>query len=639
MRYLALLLLSLPAFAQDLSGPQRALVPDINFVSNGGVEKGITGWSAAWDSTAGTISQDTDVYRTGRASLFFNPSNVDDKVLFPLAEIPEGGIGGTCGAEFYYYTTPGASMDMRVETAAAVVVSDTVSVGSVLEQWVKVELTFPCLDKDNAVEYRVAGVATGSGSLFFDDYYLGAARNIGTVAQAYDFGSLHYDDDNCTWSTSSTSSTPPAFSAAGSCPAPTVIGKLKAPSTRIPAFVIPAGSESGTFVVTATGGFQASRSSSAANCNFMFYDGAQYSNTQYVGINMTGTSATGVNNRAPNLVASIPHTASSTDRLIEIRAYNITTGSSPTCDIAFTDRRLKFNVTFFPDSSQTVVRGDVTDLSGFAKSPATASCEWQTTSATMAPFPADSDCPDSSTTYTSSGNLVAPDTKIPAAKAVTILPGKYMVVAGGSFEARESSSGFQSCLYEIYDGSSSGGIIRLGSDVSKGRNSTSTLVGQFEYSSKETNKTFQVRATRASGNGTCDIRAIEADLTFTLIPLSQGITKPFIPGSTYFGRPGVVKAGTASVTCSGSSALDVNEDGLFASMTNISSGSCTYTLGTNYFANANYQCVPISTGSSAGTTVAIKIHTKTANTFVARCRTDSADCSTYTADFICFGDN
>jgi hypothetical protein len=608
----------------------------------------------ALKNTANITDADSIVTRTtanaidGEASFEINADASGELAAFLGAPLKKALHGQACEAEFDY-AGPAGLYKAYVQLEGVTVSQEVELIDTSADSAQHVSIIFPCGSSPTDVPSIVIESTDATpGTFQVDNFYLGAARNIGTVAQAYDFGSLTYPlESTCTWENSSVSfTTPAAFSAVTACATPVVTGKVTAPSTKIPAFVIPAGSPSGTYNIYVTGSFQSERESTQSNSIFGFHDGSADFNIQLVGMNAVSSGATLARGKSNVLAGSYKYISSAVDTTIEIRGASVISGSnaktrisnSSTIADATGAAPLTFNVTFFPDSSQTVVRGDVTDLSGFAKSPATASCEWQTTSATMASFSADSDCPDSSTTYTSSGNLVAPDTKIPAAKAVTILPGKYMVVAGGSFEARESSSGFQSCLYEIYDGSSSGGIIRLGSDVSKGRNSTSTLVGQFEYSSKETNKTFQVRATRASGNGTCDIRAIEADLTFTLIPLSQGITKPFIPGSTYFGRPGVVKAGVATINCSSSSSIGTNTDGMISSVGNVSSGVCAITLTTGYFSstpvcfgNSNENLsgmVFISTTASSATSV-----TWTGRTF------DGSSSGSPDGNIICIGDN
>jgi hypothetical protein len=391
-------------------------------------------------------------------------------------------------------------------------------------------LSDDCEDINNPYEIKL--IATDSTPATFNviKATLGPTpkRGFGEIKQSFDFGSLTYAAaSNCEWSTSSTSTTPPAFAADSDCATPTVTGYVEAPSTKIPAFVIPAGSPSGTYNIEAIGHFATSRNAASSNSVFFVYDGSSYSNAQFVGISSEGSTSAG--NRTPSLLATYRYTSKSTDTLLEIRGYASTSGSSPLTIVRAVENDLAFNVTYLPDSSQIVVRGDVSDLTGFAKSPATADCNWSTTSATMASFAADADCP----ALTTGGNAASPATKIPAFVAPNLLPGKYQVVAFGLMGGDQSTSGTQGCNFEIWDGTSSGGAQRSATQANTGTSYITSLTGSFEYSAKQSDVTFQIRAQRTGGNASCVVSGASVDLSFTLIPLSQGLPRPFIPGSVY----------------------------------------------------------------------------------------------------------
>jgi hypothetical protein len=209
----------------------------------------------------------------------------------------------------------------------------------------------------------------------------------------------------------------------------------------------------------------------------------------------------------------------------------------------------------------------------------TASCVWSSTSATIASFAVDADCP----VPTVSGNLSAPATKIPAAIAPRLLPGKYSVLVNSNFLAGASTSGNSTCSFEVYDGTTSGGRVTANEIVNVGRGGVSTIVGQFEYTSTQTNKQFEVRVIRNTGNGSCLLAADTADLTFTLIPLSQGLPQPFIPSSVFAGRSSVVKDAFFSLNCDSGSAILTNEDGAINTIANISTGTCAVTFVSGYW--------------------------------------------------------
>lgn len=289
------------------------------------------------------------------------------------------------------------------------------------------------------------------------------------------------------------------------------------------------------------------------------------------------------------------------------------------------------------EATRQAVTPDLADLSGFAKHEAASACSWVSTSATMAVYSADSDC----TTPTVSGNLTAPATKIPAAIATTIKPGKYMVLVGGDFRAEVSTSGNQQCSFEVYDGTSSGGISSNLQGPNLGRDTSTTIVGQFEYDSLQTNVQFQIRARRDTGNGNCSVTATPADLTFTLIPLSQGTPAPLLTDSVTTTGGGIERIVRADVECDGSSQVLATSGDWLATIGNISSGQCAYTFESGVFSDEP-ACTAISTGSSAETLVGLKIHTKSSSGMTIKCSSISSApaysiCGSYTASIICMG--
>ena len=583
-----LALFALNAWASDINvGPQQ-FIPGLskggvpNYVSNPYCRYGVADITQATTTVTRITNSFSDIGTACRVAALFE----GDVAKFTAREFPARLDGKTCETTFTAETT--GDWKAYVEGDGATL-SDEVILLSGNRDY---SLIFPCGSVPYSSSAEIPKVVFEALDDSTDDVdvivtHLGEAVSVGSVAQAYDFGSLTYAAQaNCEWTNSTFSTTTPgSFGTDSDCTTRSATGNVKLPSTLLAAFVIPAESPSGTYYVDATGAFQCNRSSGAvARCLWSFFDGTTHHNIQQV--RTTTSDSTTVIHTVPNFKGSIPYVTSSTDTTIEIRASTMLSGGSTTIisDTSVTGGApLTFNVTYFPTSSQIVQRADVKDLVGFAQSPATSGCEWLTTSATMASFAADSDCP----ALTTSGNAASPATKIPAFVAPNLLPGKYKVEASGFILSLNSSSDLAACQFEIWDGSTSGGRSSVSQDVGQGRDGTTVLSGYFEYTSKQTNTQFEIRARRASGNGSCAISAaLSVDLTFALIPLTQAVPSPFVAGSVFAGRSGVVKDSMFWLACSSSSTIVNDEDGAIASIGNISSGACAVNFNTNFYNNA-----------------------------------------------------
>ncbi len=161
--------------------------------------------------------------------------------------------------------------------------------------------------------------ASGSSSVYYvDDAYVGAEDSvISGVSQAGFFGQLRYaGTTNCNWNAAATGSAQ-VFSADSDCPTPTVTGYIKAPSTKIPAVVIPAGSPSGKYTFNFIGGFyNANTSATSSAISWFLYNGTVYYSMGQNGAALT--SGTVVTAYAPNLSATVEYTTSTTDVTFEL---------------------------------------------------------------------------------------------------------------------------------------------------------------------------------------------------------------------------------------------------------------------------------------------------------------------------------
>jgi hypothetical protein len=154
---------------------------------------------------------------------------------------------------------------------------------------------------------------------------------------------------------------------------------------------------------------------------------------------------------------------------------------------------------------------------GVLKYAATTNCSWSSTTGSMSAFAADTDCPTASV----SGAASAPGTKIPGMVVSNIKAGTYKVSVNSGFYAGASTSGAQRCLFEIYDGTSSGGMGRLGENENLGLDYGMALSGIFSYSSLQASKTFEIRANKEQGDSDCGVYASTADFVITIEPISN----------------------------------------------------------------------------------------------------------------------
>jgi hypothetical protein len=562
---------------------------------------------------------------TGDASWVIN-STADAEFVEWATDTFDASLVGACLASLTY-SGDASLYELRVVDASDNLLNSVALLNSTDPQ--KVELGFSCQ------QAKVRIHSTGDGAeIKVDDLYIGEDYRVGSVAQAYDFGSLTYAlNPGCLWSNTTASiTTPDAFGEDADCATPSVTGRIKAPSTKIPAFVIPGGSPSGTYKITATGSFLGTRLATIQRSIFSFFDGVTHHNVQTAGINVNNSGSTTTITNIPVLTGSIEYTTSSTDTLIEVRGAASVSGSTPSTSIDASSGSgagapLVFNVTYLPSSSQIALTGDTTDLSGFAKSAATSGCQWETTSGTIDVFAEDLDCP----TMTTSGNAQTLATKIPGFIVPKLLPGKYQVVAQATLRASASTSGSSACVFELHDGTSSGGATRITKEVNLGIGSHGGLTGQFEYTSVQTNKVFQIRAYRATGDGLCAVvNNSDSDLTFTLIPLSQALPAPFIPGSVFAGRSGVTKVGAARFSCADASAILDNADGMLSGVGNVSSGVCALTFAAGYF-SASPVCT-VSHGVAANSMVSLNVYSVAASGANLKCRRSSTTSSASTIE-------
>jgi len=186
--------------------------------------------------------------------------------------------------------------------------------------------------------FKVKTTSSTSGTVIVDDAFVGTSQPFQDVSGAKLVGTLKYAGTvNCEWQ--NTNASFGGFSADTDCATPTVTGSIQAPATKIPAFVLPAGSPAGTYYIVAKGMFYVSTGNYS---NWRFSDGT-YSTDGNVGYNNTQSLG--------SIVGSFTtSTAFSSNSTFNIQIKN-NGGASFITSTPLTDG-LSFEVYYFPPATK-----------------------------------------------------------------------------------------------------------------------------------------------------------------------------------------------------------------------------------------------------------------------------------------------
>jgi hypothetical protein len=607
-KFLGLLsIFALTAFGQ-LSSNESQYMRDVTAMTNPGLEQGLAGWTAAGTST---IARETTNKRTGSASLSWDPGDATATLVTSPATLSIG--GGACLAEFFYKGFGTADITAIVRNGGGDDLSETVTLAAATE-WQAVQLPFSCPTSGTVV---LGLAALGDAAIgYIDDAYLGRDYRVGATAQEE-----------------------------------LLVFARRASSDQAVATVDPTTVVFNSEVIdlygeysTSTGVFTAKRAGTYIVSTTLRV--ADYTSEELLGA-IAASSNSADECKTYNSTSSTPRVTLASCVVVLDAGDTLEIKSDSVSDASYTvsaDTGTFVTIKRAVSGSETVLRGDVSDLSGSLKYAATTGCNWTVSAGTYTSPSADSDCP----TPTTRGNMLAPATKIPAGIAPRLIPGSYMVIAQGSFYGDPSTSGTQTCGFQIYDGTTEGAKTISFQGVNLGYGPIPVVTGEFTYSSLQTNKQFEVRAVKTTGNGTnCNISAqANNDFEIRIIPLSQGLPKPFIPGSVFAGRSGVTKVGVGRVNCAAASSVTLDPDGMIDSLTNISSGVCELTLATGFFSAAP-TCV-LTEFSNTGIMRELKVRSPVSATEVEiQCRESSTtssastiqSCTDISAEIICMGNN
>jgi len=546
-----------------------------NYLLNNGFESGRASWTQAGTATA-TLEQSVVRFGVQSYKIVASSQTVDLSQVVTKYAAQSGGQQGIVSV-FIKNTNPllkVCAVSNSVDTNCLDVLPN--------DEWREYAIPFVLSATNNGIRIKSA---SDSGTTYIDNAFVGVmpATMMPEVSQAQFLGRLNYATaTGCVYSITGTTIT--NFSADTDCATPTVTSSsIKAPSTKIPAVVLPAGSQAGTYKFVATGFFYGS-SSSDSLCSYRFSDGTNNTSLQ------TGGNATNSGGGSPVIHGEITYSgALNADTTINIQSRE-DSGNAAACTIELNDNQeeLSISVYYYPPKSK-IYSGDTiyphAQLYGTLTYANAANCNFSITGTTFVNFGADTDCVNPTVT----GNLIAPSTKIPA----FILPagapkGTYQIAASSFFFVNAGANG--ACYFRLSDGTNNTTATSFG-NTSTISSYNPYVVGTIDYQSAlPSNTTIQIQAREMEGNAnSCDIQVGSpnsiSDLKFEvyyfppkdnpIIGTFAGIEKcadDFECTDTY----------SAKNTLAGNALFDLNVSG-WATTSSCSSGNNSITFKTALF--------------------------------------------------------
>jgi hypothetical protein len=185
----------------------------------------------------------------------------------------------------------------------------------------------------------IAGTSA-TGTIYLDDAFVGAVDLKQDVDRSRWVGSLNYASTlNCIWTSAATSYA--NFTADTDCATPTVAGNVRAPSTKIPGFVLPAGSPAGEYVIVLRGAV----TGNANYASVRMSDGT---------INTTAGSTFGSAAVYPSITFRLSEpTALAADTTVQVQAKSTASSLSIVADTTNISE-LTFDVYYYPSSAGSV---------------------------------------------------------------------------------------------------------------------------------------------------------------------------------------------------------------------------------------------------------------------------------------------
>lgn len=160
----------------------------------------------------------------------------------------------------------------------------------------------------------------------------------------------------------------------------------------------------------------------------------------------------------------------------------------------------------------------------------------------------------------------------------SLQPGSYLAIFKGPTQNNAAAAG-QICNFQLTDGTSSGFSFASVFAPASGANAGPNIIGFFNYAAVQTNLTFSVQAAANATGPTCFASGVGTS-TIILVPLSQNVVTPVIPGNVITKAPLTLRVETGQLTATSASVCSISAvgTGLFFSTTPIGLGNCTGTF-------------------------------------------------------------
>lgn len=538
-----------------------------NLVTNGGFEK--SSRSDDWTASGGTKAIVTAFVGRGSRALTWDSNGAAQTLRSKLVTIPVGLYGkngvvscdiGVAGAGTFTHTlgvydgsaNVGPQNTITTDNAGLVYTRNSVN------------FVFP---SSGSLQLQMTSVSSNESLVYLDGCVITTADgfNMQQVTQAGFYGSLtSAATAACVWSSSGTSMT--AFPADTDCPTPSVTGRVTAPGTKIPGFVV---SDPGEYLVVVSGAYFDHSSASSGLTTIKLSDGTISSSVQIFPM----VNASAFSSRSHGMGT---YKFTKTDAAAStFNIYQDTANSTLTIDnsqTAFDGNGLNFQVFRFPTAAETVFRPEIQNSWASTYWPDSTS-GFTTTSASYTLITAASMLGTAVRTGQASA---CSDTDSICLKVPSLPVGSYKLEYSGGV----GGDGAAGCSVSVYDGSTDYEI------ASANVESMSAGHAVIVYTSTQSNKEFSVRIKRTVGAGNCGVfTSYNNGHNLTLTPLDQKIPSPVLVGSVTSGATGAERIERVTFVSS-SGAVTRSSGSWLTSVTRNSSGDYTLNIPSGTFTAA-----------------------------------------------------
>ena len=577
-------LIAIPAYGQST----RTLDGDFitrnygerNYVKNPGAEVNAgDNVSTGTGSPIATRSTTTPLVGSGDFAVDLKQT-VDNRSTWSLNAFDNALSGQNCQASFVVDNVvvgTGAVLKARVIQNSLSVGEVTIASGTAKQPY---SINFPCGDLSNATTFETRLTTGGSTDTTFniDDIRVGKPVNLAQVGQAEFTGGIEYPRaPSCAWNHSTTSFAD--FTSDTDCMGRTLQGSATGPAdsvgNRTPSVTFSTLKPGRYYVIaTFTGRKIGATDSSIA---FRLSDGTNSGTGVlfYPGTNTYFTPTTAI--------LDVEYTTTQSNKTFSVQGLTNSGANSVAVDSDSTGTGLSIKVYRYPLASELAITPSQQSTYG--------AVTWSATNTASAITAA---------TWTSFNNAIFASSNasyVGAATALTtgtcgttndlgvcmptLAPGAYKVTFNGSLYVEYSASSTY-CNFSLYDGTNRTAAVDANAITASEIASNNTLVGYFNYSSVQTNKSFVVQAVRQSGGGNCKAAVQNtANAQRTPLFIIEKIDGPNANQSVYVQSPmkaagtgTAVDAGYVGYLLSATSASSVNQgspgNGTFYDITSMS---------------------------------------------------------------------